>query len=176
MSEQTINNHQGRASKTRKNKEHNNLVIQNTVNWWLRSVRTWENPPQHISVIWGIRYLELPLCYINFSLSFNWFTWKMGTIVLPSSLPQRAKWIKKNKNVLKIITNIWNNLSILLPSSHNFANIQNITVHYNLSSFRRPCLTMTMTWLTRNSHGFSDFIKSDICLQINYKIHICFMS
>lgn len=104
MSEWTnrINNHQRRASKTRKNKEHN-LVIQNTVNWWLRSVRTWENPPQHILVIWGIRYLELPLCYINFSLSFNWFTWKMGTIVLPSSLPQRAKWIRKIKTCWKLL-------------------------------------------------------------------------
>lgn len=130
----------------------------------------WKSLISHV----GIRYLELPLCHIHFSLSPKGFIWKVGIIVLPSPISQRAKWIRKIKPC-------WNSL----PTSerlfqcylHSFPVLQILNMFQFTkmsSSFTRLQMIPTIG-LTSNSQGwyFQILLKVIICLQINYTIHIC---
>lgn len=144
-------------------------IIQNAGS--LMTKNFWKSLISHV----GIRYLELPLCHIHFSLSPNGFIWKVGVIVLPSPISQRAKMDKKNKTILTFVTNTWKTISMLLTFFPMVLQILKMFQFTKMSSSFARLQMIPTIGLTSNSQGwyFQILLKVIICLQINYTIHIC---
>lgn len=123
------------------------------VNWWF-SKGFWKSLMSYIGHV-GIRYLELPLCHIRFSLCPPRIHLNSGDGGAFLSYLTEGWMDKNNTTMFKIITNIWKNISVLLPS---FPIVLHILKMFQFIKMTSPSLRLhlkiTTIWLTRNSQGW----------------------
>lgn len=123
------------------------------VNCWL-SKGFWKSLMSSTGHV-GIRYLELPLCHIHFSLSPPRIHLNSGDDGAFLSYLTEGWTDKNNKPMFKIITNIWKNISVLLPSFLLVLQILKMFQFIKMTSLSlRLHLKITTIWLTRNSQGW----------------------